>query len=725
MKLSTQMNFNFIGAIVGLISLSSCLTLQQDVDKLRNAISPGSAPTGASNNNPNNNGGGGTPTSSPTPSVIPGVPNAAFQSCFTSNPTTDGGVQLASCLNASAVGGAVFTSTQIATCVAAGNASSSLLPICLSKNGQVVLQNHSALQFEIDACNSAVGESGIAGCLAKHGADLGITQPEIDQCNTAAGESGIEKCLHKNAFIATQAIVMQNSANLCNLVEGGTTTMALCLQNSLQLPATVTQADIDTCVTAVTEADVIRCLRVKYFIPNTLMQYHINYCSTAVGPTAIANCLNTNGVLPINPLPSPTPAGVAVETAAQIVADLQLDINSCITAVGEADVAQCLRKRGIISNQVMQSHIDSCFAVAGVNAYNCLAANFAVLPTTLTTDVLQACFTKNGGTSAGAASCLAAQGILPTAAQQTHINECARSAGIDADATATLPGQIGIAACLQNSGLLPTGVTQAEIDTCIGAVGLQNASACLANKAYIPSYAQMISTTGVFGTYCVSCHNANEMNGNMNISSHASILGKVNPGNAAGSTLYKEISSGAMPKNGPNLVNTEPALVSLIEAWINQGANDDVDVPATASAPITTGTTIGNLTGGGGLAAAFNGTTSQTAAKSAEATAVGGFIGKEFTAPETITKYVLYGSSDLCYNNPATNGATTLLLQYSDDGVTYTIADTVTTTATCTGPEMISRNVPGSNLAHMYWRISQAAGSKGDLIVGQLQFYGY
>jgi hypothetical protein len=210
----------------------------------------------------------------------------------------------------------------------------------------------------------------------------------------------------------------------------------------------------------------------------------------------------------------------------------------------------------------------------------------------------------------------------------------------------------------------------------------------------------------------------------MNISSYASVLNKIVPGDAANSTLYKEVDSGAMPKGAPMLSAT---FISTIALWINQGANDDVDVPPTAASLLPAGTIIGNLTGGGGNAAAFDGNISQTAANSAEAAAVGGFIGSNFgaTTPRTVVNWWIWGSTDLCYNNPNVNGATVLILMYSDDGVTNTTVDTVTTTATCTGPEPIRRNLPGPNMSHQYWRVMQGAGSKGDMIVGQLQFYGY
>jgi hypothetical protein len=221
------------------------------------------------------------------------------------------------------------------------------------------------------------------------------------------------------------------------------------------------------------------------------------------------------------------------------------------------------------------------------------------------------------------------------------------------------------------------------------------------------------------------------MDSNFNITTYAGIAGKVVAGNSAGSKLYTEVSGGDMPRvvgnSGTKGTMLSAANIADIGLWITQGANDDLDVPAVASAviPAATGTAMGNLTGGGGLAAAFNGTTSQSAAKSAQALAVGGYIGKTFATPETVTGWAIWGSSDQCYNNPAVNGAMTLQLQYSDDNVTYTTVDSVTTTATCAGPEAISRNLPGPNTAHLYWRVMQAAGGKGNLTVGQLEFIGY
>lgn len=57
----------------------------------------------------------------------------------------------------------------------------------------------------------------------------------------------------------------------------------------------------------------------------------------------------------------------------------------------------------------------------------------------------------------------------------------------------------------------------------------------------------------------------------------------------------------------------------------------------------TTGANIGNMTSGGGLAAAFDGNTAQSAAAACQrASAVNGYVGKNLSAARVIGKAVLY-----------------------------------------------------------------------------------
>jgi hypothetical protein len=64
----------------------------------------------------------------------------------------------------------------------------------------------------------------------------------------------------------------------------------------------------------------------------------------------------------------------------------------------------------------------------------------------------------------------------------------------------------------------------------------------------------------------------------------------------------------------------------------------------------TLGTNIGDAIGGGGLAAAFNGTTSETAASGAQLNASTSFyVGKTGNIPRYISKVTCYGSNNAGY----------------------------------------------------------------------------
>lgn len=84
------------------------------------------------------------------------------------------------------------------------------------------------------------------------------------------------------------------------------------------------------------------------------------------------------------------------------------------------------------------------------------------------------------------------------------------------------------------------------------------------------------------------------------------------------------------------------------------------------------GTNIGNMTGGGGLAAAFNGNTNQSTAASAQSSAgTDGKVGKDWGSgtPKTISRAQVYGSNDAGYVNSA-DPSVTINLYGTTDGTT-------------------------------------------------------
>jgi hypothetical protein len=64
----------------------------------------------------------------------------------------------------------------------------------------------------------------------------------------------------------------------------------------------------------------------------------------------------------------------------------------------------------------------------------------------------------------------------------------------------------------------------------------------------------------------------------------------------------------------------------------------------------TTGTNIGDMTGGGGLAAAFDGTTAQAFLSAAFLSGGNGYVGKSYGAAKIYSKFIVYGSNDDGYD---------------------------------------------------------------------------
>lgn len=494
----------------------------------------------------------GTPT--PTPTVVGlGVPVANFRLCLAANPDP---TALGACLDRSpGATGIVYTPAVITNCQANGNTSELNLSICLSKNGKVIQDHREAKQSDINSCLTAVGSPQLTTCLQKRGILGRITQASLETCLTSDGAENIERCLRRTGLISKRASLFQSDAALCEKVEG-TATLATCLQAAELLPVTVPQSVIDTCIANVTSAKVVRCLRLNYYVSKAVMQLHINECNANAGQAGLAACLDNQGLLPVDPLTQ--------------LATFQTEIDTCVTAVGLASVAKCLRNKNFLSPRIMQPHIASCFDAAGVNAYNCLVANFATVPPEVTDAALKTCFANNGNTATNAAKCLSTARLLPSAPSQENIAACARLAGVAPEATK--PGQVGIAACLDRSGLLAAPLTQVNIDTCVTNVGLANVATCLHNQGIVPSYSRMIAVGGTLNG-CATCHNANQMRGNLNTTSYASVLTKVVRGSSATSLLSMRMTSAAAPMPPAGLLPA--ANRAAVARWIDQGANNN------------------------------------------------------------------------------------------------------------------------------------------------------
>ena len=107
----------------------------------------------------------------------------------------------------------------------------------------------------------------------------------------------------------------------------------------------------------------------------------------------------------------------------------------------------------------------------------------------------------------------------------------------------------------------------------------------------MPSYARV---QAVFNKHCVSCHNAEDEDGELILENHAALMkgGEsgpvVVPGKGDESLLVKLIRHEKKPfmpppKKGPKLADAE---VALVKAWVDAGASAGAPGDAVAAAPV-------------------------------------------------------------------------------------------------------------------------------------------
>lgn len=126
----------------------------------------------------------------------------------------------------------------------------------------------------------------------------------------------------------------------------------------------------------------------------------------------------------------------------------------------------------------------------------------------------------------------------------------------------------------------------------------------------------------------------------------------------------------------------------------------------------TDGTNVGNMTSAGGLAAAFDGNTSQTDATCSLQTTNDGWVGKTYSSAKAVVSWKAWGS-EYGFFNASANGSGVMALQYKDASCTvdtgWTTADSVTIT---NNSETIDRTFASVG-AHLCWRIKLASGGSG------------
>ena len=412
--------------------------------------------------------------------------------------------------------------------------------MCLVSKNMVISNHRSPFQKDIDTCFQNVGVDKIADCLNKKGIlPEGSSQADIGMCIDKVGLENVERCLRASGHIPINRVLTQFEARLC-LKINGEGEIAKCLEdNQLVDDGLIPEAEINSCIQVVGVDSLIKCLRKKKLIPRALMKSHIAYCVNAKGAAGIADCLDVNGLLP---------EGVD-----------QAEIDSCVVAVGLDNVIKCLRSRKHIPAIVMQAHIGLCVKHTGSvdNIAACLAAN-GLLPVMADQTLVNTCIAAGGVTAVR--KCFVKNGVLPLVPGQEEISAC--------DKYVDLPS---IAACLDLNGVLLAGMTQSLIDSCVTAGGIDKTEICLKNRGVIASLLALRDpVSGVFGQNCVACHSGNNIRGNLNIGSYASISAKIVPGNPGASILYNRMNSAANPMPQSGLL--AQADRDKVRLWILQGA---------------------------------------------------------------------------------------------------------------------------------------------------------
>jgi hypothetical protein len=160
-------------------------------------------------------------------------------------------------------------------------------------------------------------------------------------------------------------------------------------------------------------------------------------------------------------------------------------------------------------------------------------------------------------------------------------------------------------------------------------------------------------------------------------------------------------------------------------AWL------DVSKASATELDYTGSSNIGDLTAGGGLAAAFDGTTAQAAASCAEkAAATTAYVGKTLAAAEPIHSVKIYGSNDAGYVAAINPNVTAKL--YGKNGTVPASGTDGTLLATLTpfadtADEHIARTITSGDTTTPYlhtWVYFTHDGAANTIAVAELEFFG-
>lgn len=132
----------------------------------------------------------------------------------------------------------------------------------------------------------------------------------------------------------------------------------------------------------------------------------------------------------------------------------------------------------------------------------------------------------------------------------------------------------------------------------------------------------------------------------------------------------------------------------------------------------TAGTNIGNMTGNGGLAAAFDGTTTQVLVSCAALGATSGYVGKTLASAKRFGRAIVYGSSGAGFKNSSNPSITLNIRGKSGTAPSSATDGTIvgTLTFTDTADESAGRTIESTDYVnswdHLFVEITSGPGTE-------------
>jgi hypothetical protein len=205
--------------------------------------------------------------------------------------------------------------------------------------------------------------------------------------------------------------------------------------------------------------------------------------------------------------------------------------------------------------------------------------------------------------------------------------------------------------------------------------------------------------------------------------------------------VYTSRISASLNAYGDNVANVMSSWLTLSSVSELSGAQDSEwairieerhtsDDPEGTSIDLSGGTNIGDLTGGGGLAAAFNGNTNQAIAASASNSGTANrYIGKTLATAAPITRAMVYGGNDTGFIQTLNSNVTIALYgktgsapSSSTNGTLLGQVSFVDTANESAGREIVSTDID-TVWDHVWVRIVNDDAATNNIVCAELQLF--